>query len=275
MRALGSLHYYSLLIPFVVLVAVGSALWLRGRTEPAFKTVNFVRLTDFAGLEESPALSPDGKSVAFVSDSTGSREVWVRLLAGGPPLEITRDSGEHLDPRWSQDSSAVIYYTPPTRGDEQGALWEVSALGGTPHRLVSSIGGADVSHDGKRLTFFRLNGRKMELVVSDRYGASGRVSVLTEAVATFSYRQPRWSPDDASIAYLHSSDTWADDLYVITLTGGAPRRVTKEGTLMSGLSWLPDGAHLVYSSARGSTLLYLPTMHLWLVPSSGGEPRSS
>ena len=48
----------------------------------------------------------------------------------------------------------------------------------------------------------------MELVVSDRYGANGRVSVLTEAVATFSYRQPRWSPDDASIAYLHSSDTW-------------------------------------------------------------------
>ena len=80
------------------MVAVGSALWLRGRTEPAFKTVNFVRLTDFAGLEESPALSPDGKSVAFVAIQRDRGEVWVRLLAGGPPLEITRDSGEHLDP---------------------------------------------------------------------------------------------------------------------------------------------------------------------------------
>ena len=36
-----------------------------------------------------PAFSPDGKSVAFVSDSTGSRQIWVRLLTGGPPLQIT------------------------------------------------------------------------------------------------------------------------------------------------------------------------------------------
>jgi Tol biopolymer transport system component/DNA-binding winged helix-turn-helix (wHTH) protein len=264
-------RYSILLAAFVLLIGSSVAWWLRERTEPTPEIVKFLRLTDFAGLEETPSFSPDARSVVFVSDSTGSRQIWVRLLAGGPPLQLTRDPGDHLEPRWSQDSSAIIYYTPPGEGDAQGTLWQVSALGGTAQRLVSSMSGADVSHEGKKLTFFRLNGRQMELAVSDRDGANS--SVLTQAIATFSYRQPRWSPDDTSIAYLHSRENWADDIFIVSSAGGLPRQVTKEGTLMNGLAWLPDGSHLIYSSARGSTLLYLPTMHLWLTRASGGDPQ--
>jgi len=250
---------------------VAGAWWFRRRIIHPASPVEFLRLTDFAGLEESPAFSPDGKSVAFVSDSTGSRQIWVRLLAGGAPLQITNGSGAHLEPRWSQDSASIIYFTPPPEGDAQGSLWEVSALGGAPRVLASAISGADVSHDGKRLAFFRLNGRQIELVVADRAGSNPRV--VTEAVTTFSYRQPRWSPDDAMIAYLHSQENWADDIYVVPAAGGQPQRLSNEATLMSGLAWSPDGSRLVYSTARGSTLLYLPTLHLWQIPKSGGEPQ--
>lgn len=260
------------LLAFLVLAAVAAgAWWLRGRTEPGAKAVKFLRLTDSVGLEESPSFSPDGKAVAFVSDSAETRQIWIRLLAGGAPLQVTNGPGAHLEPRWSQDSAAIIYFAPPSGGSTQGALWEVSALGGTPRRLVSSMSGADVSHDGKRLTFFRLNGRQIELAVADRDGSN--VRVVTQAVTTFSYRQPRWSPDDASIAYLHSQENWADDLYIVPSSGGDPRRLTHEVTLMSGLAWSPQGSHLIYSTARGSTLLYLPTLHLWRISKSGGEPR--
>jgi eukaryotic-like serine/threonine-protein kinase len=260
------------LIAFLALTIIAAgAWWFRVRPQPGPESIRFVRLTDFAGLEESPAFSPDGKSVAFVSDSTGSRQIWIRLLAGGPPLQLTNGPGTHLEPRWSQDAASILYFTPPPEGDAQGALWEVSALGGAPRQLVSSISGTDVSHDGKRLTFFRLNGRQIELVVTDRDGSNPRV--VTQAVTTFSYRQPRWSPDDSSIAYLHSQENWADDIYIVASAGGVPRRPTNEVTLMSGLAWSPDGSHLIYSTARGSTLLYLPTLHLWQVTKSGGEPR--
>src|SRR5271169_4984750 len=78
-----------------ILAAVGAAAWwYRGQLQPEQKPVSFLRLTDFAGIEESPAFSPDGRSVAFVSDSTGSRQIWIRLLAGGPPLQITHDAGD-------------------------------------------------------------------------------------------------------------------------------------------------------------------------------------
>lgn len=254
-----------------IAIAAGGVWWYQRRTQSGTTAVKFLRLTDFVGVEESPAFSPDGKSVAFVSDSTGSRQIWIRLLAGGPPLQITGGAGDHLEPRWSQDSAAVIYYTPPPQGGAQGTLWEVSALGGAPRRLASAMSGADVSHDGKRLTFFRLNGKQMELVSADRDGSNPRV--VMQAVASFSYRQPRWSPDDSTIAYLHSLENWADDIYAVAAPGGSPRQVTDEGTLMSGVAWTPDGSHLVYSSARGSTLLYLPTLHLWSIAVSGGDPQ--
>jgi len=258
-----------LIAGLAILGALGATLWNRGQLQLDQKHVSFLRLTDFAGVEESPAFSPDGRSVAFVSDSTGSRQIWIRLLAGGPPLQITHDTGEHLEPRWSQDSAAVIYYTPPPEGDAQGALWEVSGLGGAPRRLISSMSGADVSHDGKRLTFFRLNGKQMELVTSDRNGSNA--NVVMQAAVSFSYRQPRWSPNDRSIAYLHSRENWADDVYVAPSAGGSPRQITQDNTLMSGLAWLPDGSRLLYSSARGSTVLYLPTMHLWTISAAGKD----
>jgi Tol biopolymer transport system component/DNA-binding winged helix-turn-helix (wHTH) protein len=249
-----------------LLIFAGIAAWqLRGRKKEQAvnnKTVALHRLTDFVGLEEFPAISPDGRTVAFTADTEPNRQIWVRLIAGGRPLQITRDSAEHLYPRWTQDSASIVYYTSTQEGQAQGMLWEISALGGTPRQLAKSLSGADVSHDGKNLAFFRLSDReRVEFVVFDR--DRSQVRVLVELPPRFEYNYPRWSPDDRSIAYQRKSLLWADDIFLVPASGGEPRQITREGVLLGGLCWLPDGSGVLYSSARGSTILYLPTMHLW------------
>src|SRR5262249_50368156 len=114
----------------------------------AQRDVEFQRLTDFIGMKESPTVSPDGKMVAFVAIVDGTRQIWVRLLTGGAPLQVTRGTTDHEQPRWAPDSSTIIYHTRAATVGEEGAIWEISALGGRPRRLVSASGGADISHDG-------------------------------------------------------------------------------------------------------------------------------
>ncbi len=258
----------------LLLANLGLGIWwlrMRAGAAASMRAVQFQRLTDFIGLEEFPSISPDGKSVLFTADTTGTRQIWVRLMAGGAPLEITHDESDHLYPRWSPDSGSIIYYLPPRPGEAQGTLWEVSALGGPARRLANSLGGADVSHAGNKLVFFRLESGQVQLVVSDRDGSNPRV--VTQQVPRFGYLHPRWSPDDHLIAYQHNTSAWADHIYLVAASGGEPRQLTHDPFLMNGLTWLADGSGLVYSSARGSTVLYLPILQLWLVRLDGAGSR--
>jgi Tol biopolymer transport system component len=247
-------------------LALGFVLGTFRKTAPSPSSVRVHRLTDFPGLEESPALSPDGKSVAFAAYVGDKRQIWVRLIARGAPLQITRDDVDHQAPRWAPDGASLLYYSPPAEGEPQGTVWEIPALGGSPRRIASSIGGADISHDGQKIALFRfLNGR-IELVVSARDG--GAPKVIAQLPLGFYYLSPRWSPDDRSIAY-QSGYVFAHDVFVVPVEEGKPRKITREGRLLSGFCWSADGSGIMYSSARGSTVLYLPTFNLWTVGLDG------
>ncbi|HYX67733.1 MAG TPA: LpqB family beta-propeller domain-containing protein, partial [Terriglobales bacterium] len=252
----------------LLVLAAAAAWWWRPR--PTLNSVAYQRLTDFAGLEEAPALSPDGKSVAFVADVTGTRQIWVRLLAGGPPLQVTHDGGAHLDPRWSQDSASLFFFVPPTQPGSEGTIAQISALGGAPRRLVSALSGPDISHDGRRLSFFRLTQDRVELVTSELDGSG--VQVVTQFPARCCYGHVRWSPDDRILAFQHNSGIWSDNVYTVGSAGGAVRRLTPESQLMAGLAWLPNGKGIVYSAGRGA-ILYLPPMQLSVSLLDGSPPR--
>ena len=142
------------------LVAAVAAAWLArdrfGRPSEPPPDTRVMRLTDLPGLEEFPAISPDGRSVAFTAGVGGTRQLFMKLITGGAPLQLTRDSVDHGYPRWSPDSSSIFYFSPAAPGQLQGNIWEIPALGGVPRRVVSSVGGADVSPTDGRLAHFRL-----------------------------------------------------------------------------------------------------------------------
>jgi Tol biopolymer transport system component len=239
----------------------------RSPAEEAFSGIH--RLTDLSGLEEFPAMSPDLKSVAFTARVNGVQQIFVRLLAGGTPLQITKDGIDHLQPRWSPDSSSLVYFSPAAAGDVQGTVWETAALGGAPRRVIDSVGGGDLGRNG-RIAGFRLAGQSIELVTASADSADHRV--IARFDEPLYYKYPRWSPDGRWIAYQRGDGVrW--DIFAVPSAGGMPRQLTHENGQIHGLTWLPDSTGIVYSSGRGATMPYLPTLGLWEVTLDGGQPR--
>jgi hypothetical protein len=97
------------------------------------------------------AISPDERP-SRSSRRPGKRHIWVRLLAGGSPLQLTHDAVDHERPG-GREIRAPSSITRQSHGT--GSLWEISALGGPPRRLGPAQGGGDVSHDGRRVAAFQ------------------------------------------------------------------------------------------------------------------------
>jgi serine/threonine protein kinase len=223
-------------------------------TDVVSRAVHFQRLSDFPGVNDSPAISPDGRMVAFVAVVSGRRQLFTVLLSGGTPLRITRDDCDHDHPRWAPDSSALLYFTPAGGSEEEGTLWEVPALGGTPRPIVPAIGGGDLSRSGHRIALFRLRDGVQELLTTNRDGSDAQV------VATIAWghpcRYPRWSPDDRFIAFQSSRLTqFSEECSLVPAAGGPVRSIVQAGSI-NGIAWLPDGSGLVYSSSADSTMPY-------------------
>jgi serine/threonine protein kinase/Tol biopolymer transport system component len=235
------------------------------------REVQFSRLTDFVGHKESPAISPDGKMVAFVAMTGGRRQIWVRMLAGGAALQVTRDPVDHEQPRWVPDSSALIYFTRPRSGENEGSIWQISALGGPARRVVSALTGGDISRDGQQIAVFQDGTDAIDLVTVSRDGS--RRAVIARLSPENLYRTPRWSPDDRSIAFqVGSIEAFELRLEVINVEDGDRREIAR-GSNLQGLTWKRDGSGLVYASSRGSTLLYPPVFNLRTVDRSGHDDR--
>src|SRR5256712_7122876 len=242
----------------------------RRAAEPSPPETRVVRLTDLSGLEESPAISPDGRSVAFTAGVGGKRQVFVQLIAGGAPLQITRDTVNHECPRWSPDSSSILYFSPAVSGAVQGSIREIPALGGVPRRVVNSVGCADVNPTDGRLVLFRLAKEGIQLGAAPTDGS--RFDMVAQFAPTTYYLYPRWSPDGRWIAF-QRGDNIRFDIFVAPATGGEPHQLTHDNNMMSGFAWLPDSTGIVYSSSRGGTMPYLPTLSLWQVTLRDGHVR--
>jgi serine/threonine protein kinase len=253
-------------LALAAMVGAASRLWNRASPPDARVT----RLTDLPGLEESPAISPDGRSVAFTADVGGKRQIFVRLIAGGAPLQITRDTVDHECPRWSPDSSSLLYFSSAVSGTVQGNIREIPALGGAPRRVIDSVGCADVNPTDGRLALFRLAKEGMQLVTAPTDGSKFEV-VAEFAPATY-YLYPRWSPDGRWIAF-QRGDSIRFDIFVAPASGGKSRQLTHDNDMMGGFGWLPDSTAIVYSSSRGGTMPYLPALGLWQVTLRDGSVR--
>src|SRR5215510_8925876 len=93
--------------------------------------------------------SPDGTSVAYSSDRSGSFEVYVQGLAGGSTaLALTSNGRHNVQPAWSPDGQFIAFHEMAG-----GGIWIVPSRGGVARR-VSDFGSHPAwSADGHRIVF--------------------------------------------------------------------------------------------------------------------------
>lgn len=168
------------------------------------------------------AWSPDGTRLAFTSDRDGDEEIWTTRLAGGSPVQVTRNTTPDRSPAWSPDGRRIAY-------DADGDLALIDRDGTDGSRLTALAGEEGQpswSPDGARVAF-RANGADGQAEVFT-IGVDGtdiqRVTDEPSAV-----QEPSWSPDGAAIAF-SSARTGEDQVWAVRPDG-------------TGLTSLPHPGH--------------------------------
>jgi hypothetical protein len=92
-------------------VAAAGLLWFRGRSPKPGGPPQMRRVTSDSGLTTDPALSPDGKLLAYASDrATGQNlDIWVQHLGGGEPVRLTSWDSDEQEPDFSPDGSRIAF----------------------------------------------------------------------------------------------------------------------------------------------------------------------
>ena len=94
-----------------------------------------VKLLSSTRFEVSPAYSPDGRRVAFSSNRSGVRQIWVADADGSGAVALTNFSeGVAGSPRWSPDGRTIVF---DARPQGMADVYSIAAEGGAPKRLTN------------------------------------------------------------------------------------------------------------------------------------------
>jgi serine/threonine protein kinase/Tol biopolymer transport system component len=179
-------------VPLLVLIAflagAAAAYWyFKPKPQEPFEMLTLT----FSGKDSSPAVSPDGKLIAFRSDRDGKPRIWLKQLAGGN--EIVLSSGPDDYPRFSADSSTIFFIR---RQGASTSLYRISVLGGEVRQILDDVHSADLSPDGKRIVFVRWKSEESSLFTAN---VNGTGVELVTPIEKIQVQFPRWSRDGKRI----------------------------------------------------------------------------
>lgn len=173
----------------------------------------------------SPAVTPDGRYIVFVSTRSGTPDIWRMDIVGGNPVRLTAEPGLKGEPNISPDGKWVVYQL--VNEKNQSSVWKVSIDGGTPTPVVQAIARRPiVSPDGK---FIACEYNAPEKAPPFKFAVASVDGSLPareiDLPAVIKSRTFRWSPDGKSVVYFESRDR-VYNLWRQSLDGGAPIQLT-------------------------------------------------
>ncbi len=252
----------ALLAAGAAVVLAAGAFWLT-RPEPvAIEVGTARRLSTAADLELDPAVSPDGRLIAYASGRNGSLRIQVRQVDGGDPVMIADDlGGNQRMPTWSRDGTRVYFQT-------AGAIYSVPALGGRAEVLIEGTPAdpaASLAWSPDWQTVAWVQGGAIRV----RGASGGNPVVLVRDVTAHSLA---FSPDGSRLAYVSGNRDFVlgesllgniapSRIMIVPRQGGTPAAVTSGNALATSPAWWDSRTLVFVSNEGGPRDVYVQTIH--------------
>jgi hypothetical protein len=254
-----------------VLAAAGILAWLLLKHSRGPLTAQPERITFEPGGAFLPAISPDGKLIAYSTDRNGNMDIYARQLIGQQTVRLTQDPAPDWSPCFSPDGSKVVFRSER----DGGGLYIVEALGGAEKKIA----------DRGKLPAFSPEGSTVAYLVASALTRTAKLFLVSAAggiprplapdfnvpPAGASYSQPLWSADSRSILFdgFRPGEPGSRDWYLAPLDGGPAVRIkapARRRMVRLLLAWQNDNVYYSEGSTIGG-------MSLYRVPLSGGSSR--
>ena len=210
-----------------------------------------------SGNAGRPAISPDGRYVAYVQRDRDESSLWIRQTDTTSNVQIVpnQPGTTVVGATFTPDATSIDFVRQTRR--EPGEVWRVPFLGGTPTLLIRDVASAiSWAPDGQRIAFLRsrLTPRlTTQLIVAAADGRQERIltsdtesGVIVSLLAPWQPNiPPAWSPDGRLIAVNQAIFKAGGRILVVDSQTGATQEIAIPSGASSGLSWLDPGSLVV------------------------------
>jgi Tol biopolymer transport system component len=228
-------------------------------------------LTDAPEQEYQPALSPDGRRIAYIRGDEPEGQIWLMNADGSGQRQLTVSPGQKARPLWSPDGRRLVFTVwnrslcdPLVLWCPFTDVWMVNADGSGERKLFAEAMQPAWSPDGRRLIF-----QEFELYAPHATGAAldvaradgSNVRTLFRGLAEEAQRSPpAWSPGGKRIAF--DATTRSLGHRVLIVNGDGTHRLRLTGGFYP--SWAPGGRRIALQRGTG----------VWVLPvRTGGRAR--
>lgn len=242
----------------------------------AVSSGDWAQLTDFADSAVSPALSPDGRILAFIRGAdtfSGPGQIEAKVLPNGEPVQLTHDATAKMSPEFSLDGSKIEYTSAPLEsGTWIWNMWTVPVLGGSEPQLMLPNAEGLTWIDPNHVLFSEiLTGYHMALATSNADRSNSRFIYVPPRERGMVHRSAL-SPDHNWVLVAEMDNGGWLPCRLVPFDGSSPGNpVGPPGAACTYAAWSPDGEWMYFSSNAGGRF------HIWRqrFPNGNSEPVTS